>query len=203
MAFVFINPVTMNMYDKDSLSAFLESKGFEQVFCCGDWISAVKDKYRKVLDLNPCATIVDMRCPAAAGLVRKTAAAADLVFPDIEPILIHCAEELADSYSQKDSVVITTPCRQLADYGNSRNLPDTTFISWNDFAEKYDCLLKKTHLEKSPVPPGFFHDVEKNVLSLTGRKNIEEAAENGSFGDARLVEMLYCPDGCNNGDGVL
>ena len=203
MAFILINPVTLNMYNKHELKTFLKENDFEQVFCSKDWISVVKTKYKNAIKSNSHATVADMRCTAAVSFSKEKTSCKNLVFPQIEPILIHCAREISDTYAQNGSVVITTPCHQLADYGNSLNLKNTRFVSWNNFAKKYKCPLKKVHLEESPIPPGFFSDVEKNVLSVTGKDLIQEAFESGNYKSARLVEMLFCSGGCNNGDGVL
>lgn len=203
MTYIFINPVTQGMYDKRELTDFLNSNSFVQVFCEKDWISFVKKSYKNALELNDEMTFLDMRCPKAVSFVKEKFTDAAIAFPKIEPILIHCAREIAGRYSESGSVLITTPCASLAEYGNSLNLKNTRFISWNDFINVNDCRLKKNHLEASPIPPGFFTDVEKNTLSVTGQLSIEKIFRSESYKSARLVEMLFCSDGCNNGDGVL
>ena len=41
------------------------------------------------------------------------------------------------------------------------------------------------------------------VKSLSGEDNIKNYFKNGLHKNDELVEMLYCNNGCNNGDGVL
>lgn len=57
--------------------------------------------------------------------------------------------------------------------------------------------------EFSPIPPGFFRELGQRTMSLTGRESIEQCVQDGSWQRVRLVEMLYCRDGCHNGDGVV
>jgi hypothetical protein len=203
MPYIFINPVTQNMYDKSILENFLLQNGFEQVYCQEDWISAVKNEYKNTVVLAGKKTVIDMRCQRAVYSVRGGHKNEEVYFPEIEPILIHCARELSGRYAEKDRLVITSPCRSLADYGNSLGIKNTEFVSWNDFAVRYGCTLKKVHLEKSPIPPGFFNDTEKEVLSLTGEQKIRESFEKKEFKAYSLVELLFCSGGCNNGDGVV
>jgi len=38
---------------------------------------------------------------------------------------------------------------------------------------------------------------------VTGEAEIREYFKDGVPADAELVEMLFCKDGCHNGDGIL
>lgn len=203
MANIFINPVTQNMYDAQELSGFLETRGFTQVFCENDWITVVKKAYEKILNENSKSTLLDMRCPKAVSLVKKICSDSSVVYPEIEPILIHCAKEISEKYGVSGGVVVATPCKSLAEYGNSLELRNTRFVSWNEFAESQNCTLGKKHLAESPIPPGFFSDIEKNAVSVTGKSGIEKLFSSKMHESFNLVEMLFCKDGCNNGDGVL
>ena len=191
------------MYEKDELAAFLSSRNYTQVFCEQEWIPHVKEAYRAVLQENPSATLIDMRCPKAVSLAKKNCNDSSVIYPEIEPILIHCARELSRRYGKESRVLITTPCKSLAEYGNSLKLLNTSFISWNDFAKSQKCTLQKKHLSESPIPPGFFREIEKDSLSVTGKDSISNLFISNSHKSFRLVEMLFCKEGCNNGDGVL
>ena len=97
MNFVFINPVSKNMYDEKELNRFISAKGFEIVDCKTDWIKKVIDKYKqRVSSANK--TVMDMRCPFAVQLVKNSFPNLDVIYPPIEPILIHCAEEISRNY---------------------------------------------------------------------------------------------------------
>ncbi len=202
MKYIFINPVTQEMYDKKQLYSFLKQHNFEQIYCEDNWLSFVKNEYKKTVLSFPESTIIDMRCPKAVQYVKQKSATKKLYFPSIEPILIHCAKELAEKHAAENSIIIATPCKSLADYGNSLQINNTSFISWNDFARKIGCNLKKTHLESSPIPPGCFGEI-KNNISLTGEDEIKSFFESDDYQNAQIIEMFFCKYGCNNGDGVL
>ena len=58
-------------------------------------------------------------------------------------------------------------------------------------------------LDESPIPPGYFNSLDAKVTSLSGEENIVSYFKNNLHKKDDLVEMLYCTNGCNNGDGVL
>ena len=145
-----------------------------------------------------------------------------LVIPDIEPILIHCAREISGRRDLEDGLkIITTPCRALADAGNALKLKDTRFLTWNGLLRELgetvadawaECAAygkaavpggATRCLKSSPIPPGFFEDMETDTISLTGEETIRLYLEKESWKQVRLVEMLYCDMGCHNGDGVM
>ncbi len=202
MPYIFLNPVVKKMYKEKSLLEFLSSRAFVPVECEKDWISEVLAKYKKAIENSP-LPLVDMRCPLAVALVKEKVPDLEAAYPEIEPILIHCAREISKKYSHLAPVVITSPCRSLAEYGNFLGLVNTRFVSWNDFVEENSCQLKKTILQKSPIPPGFFSKIEEKALSVSGRENILRFFAENKYKDSKIVELLYCQDGCNNGDGVL
>ncbi len=202
MPYILINPVTASMYDMRLLSEFLAGRGFTPVSCRTDWIRLVREKYA---DAAACAAkpLVDMRCPEAVAFVRGSFPGAPVLYPDIEPILLHCAREIAARFGDKDAVTVTTPCRALADYGNAIGLKNTQFVAWSTFARQTGCRLPSVHLAQSPIPPGFFSRTGDRVRSVSGKACIGRFFAEGRYEGARIVEMLFCPDGCNNGDGVL
>lgn len=190
------------MYDSNILKSFLETKGFTIVECKSDWISTVLDEYKTALSKTT-KTLIDMRCPKAVEYVKSAFPTLNLDYPAIDPILIHCAKEISEKYGTMGNITITTPCVSLADYGNSLSLKNTTFISWNRFAESIECSIPKSHLSESPIPPGFFDGLNVRTKSVTNESNIRQFLCNEEFVDYKVIEMLYCENGCNNGDGVL
>ena len=205
MKYIFINPVVAHMYIKESLDQVLLQNGYQRVEVEKDWHQIVKGKYQEVLQ-EASGTILDRRCPKAVETVMPYFNKEEMVVPSIEPILIHCAMELATREDLKDAPkVITTPCESLAAHGNGLALENTTFVSWKIFMkglEGHETLQVK-QLEASPIPPGYFETLESKVTSLSGEENLTAYFEAKKYREDQIVEMLYCHRGCNNGDGVL
>ena len=77
--------------------------------------------------------------------------------------------------------------------------------SWKEFIKNLNSHDKSMvrMLDESPIPPGYFNSLEAKVSSLSGEENIVSYFKNNLHKEDDLVEMLYCTNGCNNGDGVL
>ena len=205
MTYIFINPVVDSMYIKKELDELLLRNGYTRVAVKEDWHKIVKEKYNKALKLTG-KTILDRRCPLAIDTITEYISDNDTFIPEIDPILIHCGIEIANMEDLRGhQKIITTPCESLASYGNSKNLKDTTFISWKEFIKHLnkseDVKVKK--LDSSPIPPGYFNNLDAKISSLSGKENIISYFKNILHKENDLVEMLYCNNGCNNGDGVL
>jgi len=205
MAYIFINPVVGNMYKKEELDELLLNNGYSRVEVETDWHKIVKEKYNETLKSTE-KTLLDQRCPLAIDTISEYINDEDTLIPQIDPILIHCGIELANREDLKGKKkVITTPCESLASYGNKKNLEDTVFISWKEFIKNLNSHDKSMvrMLDESPIPPGYFNSLEAKVTSLSGEENIVSHFKNNLHKKDDLVEMLYCTNGCNNGDGVL
>ena len=205
MAYIFINPVVANMYVKEELNELLLSNGYSRVEVETDWHKIVKEKYNETLKSTE-KTLLDQRCPLAIDTISEYINNNDALIPQIDPILIHCGIELANREDlQGKKKIITSPCESLATYGNSKNLEDTMFVSWKEFIKNLNSHDKSMVrlLDESPIPPGYFDSLEAKVTSLSGKENIVSHFKNNLHKKDDLVEMLYCTNGCNNGDGVL
>ena len=202
MTCIFLNPVVEQMYERETLHRFLRERGFLPVSCRENWGAVVREKYRKAAE-ETSGAVADVRCPQAARCVRKLGCREGLHLPDIEPILFHCAREIS---ARPEFIgrwkLITTPCRILAEEGNALGLPETEFLTWNDFLHRAGETFPGRKLEKSPIPPGFFKGLE-NGDSLTGTETIESYLEEGMWKGKKIVEMLCCSGGCHNGDGAI
>lgn len=205
MKYIFINPVVANMYVKEELDNVLIENGYVRVEVETDWHKIVKEKYVNALKQTS-LTILDRRCPKIKEVIGSYLNHEQMIEPPIEPILIHCAIEIANREDLKNQKkIITTPCKSLADHGNKLNLEDTEFVSWKEFLKclKGNQKLQGRCLAKSPIPPGYFTELDAKVGSVSGKENIEAYFRDGLYKEDQLVEMLYCHQGCNNGDGVL
>lgn len=205
MKYIFINPVVDNMYIKEELDKLLLNNGYSRVEVENDWHKVVKEKYNEALRSTE-KVLLDRRCPLAIDTINEYINEQDVFIPKIDPILIHCGIEIANREDLKGKKkVITTPCKSLASYGNKKDLEDTVFISWKEFIKKlnlYEKIQVKL-LDESPIPLGYFNSLEAKISSISGEENIEAYFKNNLHKESDLVEMLYCKNGCNNGDGVL
>lgn len=202
MKYIWINPVTANMYDSDALNAFLAAHHFVRVEASSHWLDTVKEKYKQAVETAE-HTLIDMRCPKILNFIDAYELRDHVTIPPIEPILIHCGREL----SRRECLlgyekVITTPCQALADFGNALHLQETTFIPWNQFLASLGGGLTAVPPHESPIPPGFFEGLDCKKVSITDKENICDLFEDFKPDEFDLIELLYCKNGCHNGDGI-
>ena len=93
MTYLWINPVSERMISVEALERMLEKHALTRVVCRESWGEIVLRKYRELLE-HADGTFADARCPAAVSLVHSLQP--EIQIADIEPILIHCARELAE-----------------------------------------------------------------------------------------------------------
>ena len=205
MVYIWINPVTAGMYEPELLKRFLCKHGYRQFHTDTDWTKIVKEKYASVVSqsTNP---VIDMRCPRIKELVDEYHLDKQhkITIPDIAPILIHCSEEAGAREDLKNvEKIITTPCQSLADMGNVLNLDNTRFLPWNRFLQELGDEPEGIMPKESPIPPGFFEELNLRTVSISGEENIRKYFEKFVPGEVQLIELLYCKNGCHNGDGIV
>ncbi len=202
MKYIWINPVTSSMYAPADLNRFLRQQGYVRIETSENYLEIVKEKYKALAEKTE-KTILDVRCPAVLPLMEAYHLSSAITIPPIEPILIHCGREISRRESLRGhQKIITTPCYALADMGNALELPETRFIPWNRFLESTDSPPNPLPLGESPIPPGFFSDLGIAFSSVTGEAEIHNYFKHYRPGETALVEMLFCKDGCHNGDGL-
>lgn len=206
MAYIWINPVTDRMYDSKVLNEFLLKHGYKRFDTSTDWLTVVREKYDIAVKQST-DTVMDVRCPKVKELLEEIRIDASVTFPDIHPILIHCGEEGSQRADLlDDEKMITTPCQALADMGNALELENTQFIPWRTFLEFIGEGPEGILPTESPIPTGFFSQLDIKTDSITGEEEIRAYFEKFSNEEeqkkVQLVEMLYCKDGCHNGDGI-
>lgn len=203
MKYLWINPVTERMYEKQVLNEFIMQHGYKRVEVSKDWLLVVREKYKKVVQ-NSEKTVIDVRCPMAAELVKKIAGSDNLEFPKIHPILIHCGCELAEMrMKEREELIITTPCQALADLGNGLHLKNTIFVTWNQFLRFLNSEPEGRIQMETPIPLGFFDELNFSRVSLSGKEQICDYFQKDFSKEVQLVELLYCENGCHNGDGII
>lgn len=203
MRYIWINPVVKQMYEKKSLNLLLKRHKYTQVECRQNWVRHVHNEYERMVGGSQ-YPVADVRCPEVSQLLKKEYKDLDILIPEIEPILIHCAKEISrrkDLIGQEKFII--TPCQALKKMGNNENLPNTYFMSWKEFLEEIGEKPEAKKLEASPIPPGFFEDIKCSKISITGEKKIRTCLERGEYKEAHIMELLWCRDGCHNGDGVM
>jgi len=200
MKYIWINPVTDSMYDKEALDEVLLEHGYQRIKHTNDWAKVVREKYHQVI-LKSERTVMDVRCPKIKELLEERDSSLEITIPDIDPILLHCGAECS-KMEENGEKIITTPCQALADMGNALSLPETKFVPWNQFAKfiGVDALQKK--IENSPIPLGFFEELGVKTSSISGENEIRCYLKRDIPEGIQIVEMLYCKNGCHNGDGV-
>ena len=96
MKYIFINPVVHNMYKKEELDELLFNNGYLRVEVKHDWHKIVKEKYQQTISSTQ-KTVLDKRCPLAIDTIDEYINEDDIFIHNIDPILIHCGIELANS----------------------------------------------------------------------------------------------------------
>jgi hypothetical protein len=203
MKYVWINPVTDRMYEKEILDTFIRKHGYERVEITKDWLKTVREKYGEAVERSE-KPVIDARCPMAVELVKKEICLSDYELPAIEPILLHCGREIAErKMEQADEIIITTPCQALADQGNDLGYEHVRFLPWNRFLEELMDAPCNRIFRETPIPLGFFDKLNVDTVSLTGESEILTYFQKNIEKEPALIEMLYCEGGCHKGDGIL
>jgi hypothetical protein len=199
---VWLNPVVKNIYDFAALKEILQDKGFNVVECEKDHVQNVKNEYKNALAQRE--LIFDSRCPRAVNFIRANFKEQAAFISNLNPILIESATELSAKLKEDERLYVTTPCEDLAELGKGLNLERTTFLTWKSFREQNAINLKMRSIEQSPIPPGFFTNLGVKTLSLGSKEKMENALSYkfSELKNYRIIELLYCENGCHNGDGL-
>lgn len=193
--YIWLNPVVSDSYNIKILEKILNNFGFKIVTPLKNHLEIVKGEYKDLLSKEK-KTILDMRCPMIVDYFAYHKL--DVKFPKIEPILIHVSRELEKREDLKDGIKwIITPCISLKKMGNDLNLENTIFLTFDELYNFLDLNIQGNKLDNSPIPFGFFDNIEKNTCKIS-----KENLNNLSLKNVRLIEGLYCKNGCHNGDGV-
>ena len=199
---VWLNPVVKSIYELAALKKSLQDKGFSVMECEKDHANSVKNAYKNSLAQKK--LIFDSRCPRAANFIRANFKEQAALISNLNPILIESALELSAKLKDGEWLYVTTPCEDLAQLGMELNLARTTFLTWKSFREQNAINLKMRSIEQSPVPPGFFTNLDVKTLSLSSKEKIENALSYkfSELKNYQIIELLYCENGCHNGDGL-
>lgn len=206
--YIWINPVAEKMYGTriELLKSKLIKRSYK-IADCESQLEFVKNEYIEYSKIAT-KTILDCRCPEAINILKRNNLISDFSVPMIEPILVRTARILHSKFikNSDDSLIITCPCTQLREFAKKRlkNLPNITFYTWKEF-----CINEKIELAEkiaqSPIPLGYFKDSFTKVCELSEEneiiKEIKEIKKKHT-NTYEIIELLYCRNGCNNGDGL-
>lgn len=180
MNYIWINPVVnaMYFYTIENLIEELGNKGYIVVEPPSQ-VEIVRSKFKNVC-IKEDKIVMDTRCPAAIEYIEERIKNINFYIPEIEPILIHSARVLYDLYIKNDKnnrLLITTPCSSLKDMGNfifkSEGKVEVLFKTWNDICDELN-IKKEEKCDKSPIPLGFFRDLNLKVLEVSGKEQVLE-----------------------------
>lgn len=206
--YLWINPVAEKMYGEQlaSIQTTLENLGYILVGC-DPQLGYVRDQYIAHLEEAE-RTVLDCRCPESIKLLEKHKLTEGFEVPDIEPILVRTSRVLYDKYvkTEEDTLIITCPCTQLRDFtaGRLSDKKNVKCYSWKEFAES-EGIRSLGAIDSSPIPLGFFAPAVENILELSSEDEILREITKVSQKEEKqydIIEMLYCKDGCNNGNGI-
>ncbi|WP_304345267.1 hypothetical protein [Campylobacter showae] len=199
---VWLNPVVKSIYELAALKKSLQDKGFSVMECEKDHANSVKNAYKNSLAQKK--LIFDSRCPRAANFIRANFKEQAALISNLNPILIESALELSAKLKDGEWLYVTTPCEDLAELGRRLNLARTTFLTWKSFREQNAINLKMRSIEQSPIPPGFFTNLGVKTLSLGSKEKIQNTLSYkfSELKNYQIIELLYCENGCHNGDGL-
>lgn len=204
--YIWLNPVTTTSLEKSYIDykKLLKDEGFIYVSIDSSLINSVREDYVRYCTYNN-KTIIDSRCPKAIEVIKKEYPYLCKNIAPIDPIFINCAKYLFKKWVANDSNAILfmiAPCTSLCNHGNALFKNDVIFLTWLDFCKKNNIDINLTP-QKTPIPLGFFDNTNLNVLKLTGKSNIINNINKVMTNDTQdLIEILYCKDGCHNGDGI-
>ncbi len=191
--YIWLNPVVKSCYKSEDISKYLEHYKFIEVFPEENHIAKVKKRYLELSHTD--RHILDSRCP----LIVENFNFKNFKVADADPILISTAKELSKRDDLKDKTkYIITPCSSLSRLGSSLKLKNTIFMTFDEFRDKYPYKLKTNIPPHTPVPFGFFKDLNLKTISIHSDSKTNES----DLKDVRIIEGLYCNGSCHNGDGV-
>ncbi|WP_314351358.1 hypothetical protein [Campylobacter showae] len=199
---VWLNPVVKSIYELAALKKSLQDKGFSVMECEKDHANSVKNAYKNSLAQKK--LIFDSRCPRAVNFIRANFKEQAALISNLNPILIESALELSAKLKEDEWLYVTTPCEELVELGRGLNLARTTFLTWKSFREQNAINLKMRSIEQSPIPPGFFTNLGVKTLSLGSKEKIQNTLSYkfSELKNYQIIELLYCENGCHNGDGL-
>ncbi|MCC0632381.1 hypothetical protein [Clostridioides sp. ZZV15-6388] len=206
--YLLINPVAEKMYGEkfNIIKETLIKKGYIMVECEAQ-LEYVKNQYKEYAKKIE-NTMLDCRCPESINLLKRNNLISGFEVPMIEPILVRTCRVLYEKYikSEEDMLIVTCPCTQLRDFASEKfkDKDNAVFYTWKEFAER-EGIKSLGKIDESPIPLGYFKDSFEKVLEVSSEDEILskiQEIKNGSEDKYDIVEMFYCKDGCNNGDGL-
>lgn len=211
--YVLLNPMIAKMAQKayPALLEIIKDKGYIPLECVGG-DKSVLEEYGQLLLKTGKRPVIDSRCPTIVKMVReKFPDAAEHLAP-IRPILVACIQDLYESYIKPDlksaSLTVVTPCLAMNGYAAELCGDKIRFVTWRQFASEVGLHQGCPRSSSSPIPLGFFDALGVRIKKASGEiptLNLLHGLFDSNRGQEQgidLLELLYCEDGCCNGDGL-
>lgn len=202
--YLYLNPVTYNHLKENNIdiNKYFKDKGFHLLDIPTHIFKEIKDEYNDLIKSSD-DIVVDARCPELKRILHQERPDIIKYQSKIDPIFIRCGRYFFDKYvkvNPNNTLTMVSPCSQLCDV---TSISDRVhFLTWIEFKSKYDINLQLDKPISTPLPMGYFKDLNVNTLWLTG-SNLEKLYKiiDDNPANLKLVEYLYC-NGCHKGDGL-
>ncbi|MBP2637080.1 MAG: hypothetical protein H6Q72_2987 [Firmicutes bacterium] len=207
--YIWINPVVEAMAGSlyPAIQQQITARGYTLVLCSSG-LETVRQEYLQCLQANVGRLTIDTRCPLVRSMIERDYPALKPYQAQVLPILMVCAQDLYEKYvkpSQSHAdLTMVTPCSSLVELGNDKLGNVARFLTWIDFCREQKISFGLPRATSSPIPPGYFRFPEYRILEASGPDAVKRLLDKTTIhtGDADLLELLYCDNGCHNGDGV-
>lgn len=208
--YIWLNPIVESILRETGNTAkrILEDKGY-RIVTCTSGAPRVREAYSHYINNASKKPVIDARCPKITALIEEKYPQLEDSIAPIPPILVACTEALYEKHIKPDprsaTLTVIAPCSWLVNEGSAVFGERVRFVTWRQFCEEMG-LGDYPQLMESPVPPGFFKEMDLPVLEASGKQKTEKLLElacTDSLPEGiSLLELLYCEEGCHRGDGM-
>lgn len=195
---VVLNPLIHGILETQDYNALMENlhtKGFIVADAAPGKVK-VKEEYRRCVANANNFPVIDSRCPYVADMVRREFNPLEHLLAPIDPILITGAKMRKEEFDA-DLTYVVSPCEGFERYNEDFMLIHT----WRQFRTDINFRYARRALESTPVPIGFFNDLDVKLISASGEAACRRLLSDYPS-DAKLLELLHCEGGCHKGDGL-
>ena len=209
MKITILNPLIRNLLEREDYQKLLEkldAQGYRVIDLYDDLKKVKKivlQKYADWLSKTSKFPVIDSRCPRIRKLLIYEFPHLMDFWAPILPILITGAELKIEELKSRNIEVsgyLVSPCKEFTRWFFSKE--DIIIVTWQEFKNLISFYPPQRLLTQTPVPKGFFNDLEVKVYGETGENECRKLLSRIPA-DAQLLELLWCEGGCHRGDGLV